>query len=261
MNTAKILWVDFRFFQDQVSAYHCLNGHWAVSHINKTERLDLEIHKTTPALLCFEYDYPDKSGLLALQQTRHLFPSTSVIMLTEQHSEALSIWALRLRVWDYFIKPIQPKELVTSATTILTQRALSKNKTLQTPRQHFNFLYNPIPPKLKSRSSKGEKTNPAQTFVENHYHEKIYEAVVAELCGMNSSAFSRSFKKEHKTNFRDYLINFRIHKARELLQEPNAMVTDIAYTVGFNDPSYFTRTFQRIVGMSPSCYHEAHKIR
>lgn len=254
MDTSNAVWVDLRFFQDQASSHHCLSNGWSVCHTSNSTRLHQEIRKANPTLLCFEYDYPDASGLSALRQARHLFPSIPIIMITEQHSEALAVWALRIRVWDYFIKPLQPTDLAKSATKALNQdRVLTKNSS-QAPQ--LNFLTNPIPQELRFRPKQKKKTNLALFFVESHYHENICEESVAKLCGLNISTFSRSFKREHKENFRDYLINFRINKSKELLQNPNASVADVAYTVGFHDPSYFTRTFRRIVGMSPSQYRE-----
>lgn len=260
METLKALWIDLRATQDQVSSSQCLNEDWAVSRITNTERLDLEIHKTTPTFLCFEYDYPNISSLSALRQAKCLFPSIPIIMITEQHSEALAIWALRIRVWDYFFKPLQPRDLAASASNILSQEDSPKDRTPQ-PRQRPDLLSNPIPPELRFLSNQKKKTSPAQFFVEAQYHNKICEEQVAKLCGMNASAFSRSFKNEHEMTFRDYLINFRISKARELLQNPDVSVTDIAYAVGFQDPSYFSRTFRRIVDMSPSRYREVSKIQ
>lgn len=102
-------------------------------------------------------------------------------------------------------------------------------------------------------------TYAAQAYVDNHYHEKIYENEIAQLCNMNTSTFSRRFKQEHEITFRNYLINYRINKAQRLLQNPNTSVTDIAYTVGFHDHSHFTRTFRRIVGISPSHYRDTYK--
>ena len=260
MGTSRVFWVDLRFFRDQVSSCDCVSKNLAVSSINSTECLDLEIRKTAPKLICFEYDYPDTTSLSVLRRVRRLFPSMPIIMLTEQHSEALAIWALRVRVWDFFIKPLQAQDLVTSIATILIQENSSRDKTPQSSRQRLNLLSNPIPTELRAPPSQKLKTYPAQLFVDAHYHERIREEEVAQLCGMNASTFSRSFKKEHAKTFRDYLINFRISRARELLQNPNASVTDIAYIVGFQDPSYFTRIFRRIVGMSPSRYREVNKI-
>lgn len=259
MDVSKALWLDLRSIRDQISCSHYLNEDWTVFRICNTERLDLEIHKITPTLLCFELDYPNISSLSALRQARCSFPSIPIIMITEQHSEALAIWALRIRVWDYLVKPLQPKELVTSAAAIQRQEVSPIDKTSQL-HQRFNLFSNPIPTELRFRSNQEKKTLRAQYFIEAHLNKRICEDEVAQLCGMNTSAFSRSFKEEHKITFRDYLINSRVSKARELLQNPNASVTDIAYTVGFKDPSYFTRTFRRIVGMSPSRYREIHKL-
>lgn len=259
MDISKLLWVDLRCFRDQFSSYHYLSEDWAVSCISHAESLDHEIRITNPALLCFEYDYPNIQALSALRQIRSLFPLIPIIMLTEQHSEALAIWALRIRVWDYFIKPLQPKDLVKSAATTLMQEATWEGN-LPRPRQRLDGLSNPIPGELRFRPKQKSRTNPAQFFVETHYQKRISEETVAKLCGMNTSSFSRSFKKEHKMTFCDYLINFRISKARELLQNPNASVSDIAYSVGFQDPSYFTRIFRRIVGVSPSRYREVDRI-
>lgn len=254
MDSSQILWVDLRLERKQPSLYHYLTKTWSVCCTNESEQIIHEIQKVAPILLCFEYDYPDIPSLLVLQQTLHLFPSIPVIMLTEQHSEALAVWALRNRVWDYLVKPLTHQELLTSAEGPLSMPQAGKHS------RQCSLATNPIPTDQRFCAQQRKMTLPAQSFVEKHYHEKIYEEQVARLCGMNTSTFSRTFKKEHETNFRNYLINYRIRKARELLQNPNAMVTDIAYTVGFHDPSNFARTFRRIVGMSPSRYHETHKI-
>ncbi len=260
MDKPKTLWIDLRLFRDQDSYYQYLREGWQVSYITTVEGIEREIYEVDPRLLCFEYDYPDVSSLSALQQVKSLYPSMPLIMLTEQHSESLAIWALRIRVWDYLVKPLRPQDIAKSAAATLMQGASTEEKT-SVVQQPPNLFTNPLPVEVRFRPSLNKKTYPAQTFVETHYHEKIYEEDVARLCGMNVSTFSRSFRKEYKTTFRNYLINYRIFKARELLQDPNAMVKGIAYTVGFHDPSYFTRTFRRIVGIVPSHYQQACGIR
>lgn len=258
MDVLQVLWVDLRSVQEQVSSYHYLNKEWTVSRVSRIDKIDQKMGENLPRVVCFEYDYPDISRLSALRQVRRLFPSTPIIMLTKQHSEALAIWALRVQVWDYLVKPFPRQDLVTSIATLLAADELSKSKMFPST-QRARPLSNPFPPEVRIQTTQ-PKTYPAELFVETHYHEKIYEEEVAQLCGLNAGTFSRHFKKEHKVTFRGYLINYRIFKARELLENPNVMVTDIAYTVGFNDPSYFTRMFRRIVGMSPSHYHQAHKV-
>lgn len=256
MDAKKILWMDLRIYRDRVSACRSLSRDWKLSLTRNSQRLDVEIRKTVPSLLCFEYDYPDTCGLSALRRARSLFPAIPVIMLTEQHSEALAIWALRYHLWDYFVKPIAEEALLYSASSILTQQPSAGFGSVQ-----HAALSNPIPTEVRFSSSQKTRTYPAQRYIETHYHEKISEEIVAELCGMNTSTFSRYFKKEHKTNFRDYLNDYRMGKARELLLNPSARVTDVACTVGFQDPSYFTRKFRLTTGLSPSLYRATYKLQ
>ncbi len=246
MRPSQILWVDLRTQRDQPSLYHLLTERWPVCCISDTERLIDRIGTAPPVLFCFEYDYPDARSLLILQEARKHFPTTPLIMITVQHSEALAVWALRNHLWDYLVKPLSRRELLASAESSLSSRD-------GRPRPAVDRI-NPIPVDLRLDTRARKATLPACSFVEKHCHEKIVEREVASLCGMNVSTFSRAFKREHGMTFRDYLINYRIHKAQSLLRYPHISIQDVAYTVGFRDPSYFTRMFRRIVGTSPSHY-------
>jgi AraC-like DNA-binding protein len=92
------------------------------------------------------------------------------------------------------------------------------------------------------------------TYVERNLHNKICQSEIARDCGLSSSQFSRVFKQVHGTTFQEYVLQRRMSQAVRLLQNPGASVTDVCYTVGFNDQSHFTRIFHRYVGVSPSAY-------
>lgn len=256
MDMLKVLWVDLRLAKDEVGYDYYLSTDWVVTCVSDSDQIIREALANMSQLLCFEY--PDISSLAVLRQIRHLFPMLPIIMLTEQHSEALAIWALRIRVSDYFVKPLKPQNLVDSAKSILSQTSLL-SYTMSQPDQQSNALFNPIPMEVRFPPFHKKRTKLTHTYIEAHYHEKIYEEQLAQLCGINVSTFSRCSKKEYGTTFKKYLINYRISKAKEFLKHPNALVTDIAYTVGFGDPSYFTRTFRHLVGECPSRFQEKHK--
>jgi AraC-like DNA-binding protein len=71
---------------------------------------------------------------------------------------------------------------------------------------------------------------------------------------MTPFQFSRQFKQTYGMTFQEFLIRRRMTEAVRLLKNPSASVTDVCYTVGFRDLSYFARTFRRYVGMTPSRY-------
>lgn len=71
---------------------------------------------------------------------------------------------------------------------------------------------------------------------------------------MCTSEFSRAFKKENGRTFSDYLLRYRISRACDLLSGLSMQVKTVAFSVGFNDLSYFARMFRRYTGTTPSLY-------
>ena len=54
----------------------------------------------------------------------------------------------------------------------------------------------------------------------------------------------------------DYIVGARISRAKELLNQTDRSITEILYSVGFNSPEHFSRTFRRLTGMSPRQYRK-----
>jgi AraC-like DNA-binding protein len=73
---------------------------------------------------------------------------------------------------------------------------------------------------------------------------------------MSSYYFCKTFKKVTGLNFTNYLARLRIEKAKELLLNPNARVSEIVFEVGFRSITHFNRIFKRHVGKSPTEYRE-----
>lgn len=246
MNPDRIVWADLRTNRLPDSHACLIPAHWRVEKSETPDYITYMIARLSPGLLVFEFDRPDIPSLTSLGHIRRRFAAIPLLMLTEYHSEALAVWALRNRVSDYLVVPVTQQELADSvAEAIATPGAGGAN----CPRGG-----NPIPNELRFHAVTCHKTAAAVMYVEAHYHEPIREESVAEVCGMSVSAFSRTFRKEQATTFREYLQDYRIRKACELLQHPGVNVTDAAFTVGFNDASYFAKRFKQAVGKTPRVF-------
>jgi AraC-like DNA-binding protein/CheY-like chemotaxis protein len=251
MYPKSIMWADLRFKRKIPSKCHLLKSNWTV---RETDTPDCITHMATgllPSVLVFEFDRPDIACLRSLSGIRQRFAAIPVLMLTEYHSEALAVWALRNRIMDYLVMPVSRDALLGSV-----EEAMSINLE-ETPTATCPQPLNPIPNELRFHTVSGYKTAAATDYVESHYHEAVREERVAELCNMSVSSFSRTFRQEHEKTFREYLLDYRIGKASELLRTPGVNVTDVAFTVGFNDVSHFSRTFKRVVGQTPSGFQQA----
>jgi AraC-like DNA-binding protein len=176
-------------------------------------------------------------------------------MVTTQHSEDLAVWAFRSRVWDYFVKPLPVAEVLECFRAIQALPA----KQQHAPRK-FGLRECTLPADTRfqasARSREARAVHAAITYVERNLHSKISQAEIARTCGMSSSQFSRVFKQGHGTTFQEYVLQRRVSQAIRLLQNPGVSITDVCYTVGFNDQSHFTRIFRRYVGVAPSTYRK-----
>lgn len=77
-------------------------------------------------------------------------------------------------------------------------------------------------------------------------------AELASLTGLSRTYFSGVFKETTGMRLRDYLIQVRINKAKDLLNDMNLEIKQIAYCCGFNDPDHFARIFKKRLGVSPT---------
>lgn len=212
------------------------------------------IKQHSPVAVCFQFDYPDLSGLLDLRLTKQLLPSVPLLMITQSHSEQLAVWAFRTHVWDYFVQPVDTARFIEVITTLDDIR---HGKPAEAARASLD-ANNAIPPEARLRcsgvSEERSIMDQVLTYLNANLHKKIVQAEVAHRFGLSPFQFSRLFKRLSHVTFQSYLLTRRIEEAKRLLANPKVSVTDICFTVGFQDLSYFTRIFQRYVGLPPSRY-------
>ncbi|MFC5651211.1 response regulator [Paenibacillus solisilvae] len=94
-------------------------------------------------------------------------------------------------------------------------------------------------------------------YLDKHCTEEISLLSLSRHLHINHSYLSRLIKKETGVNFRDLLWKYRIDKAKELMRRGEGKTFEIAYEVGFKDPSHFSQVFKRTVGVSPSGYRDS----
>ena len=82
---------------------------------------------------------------------------------------------------------------------------------------------------------------------------------VSGIVNISPYYFSKIFKEDTGENFIEYLTNIRIEKAKELLSGSDYSMKEICAMVGYSDPNYFSRTFKKNVGVTPTEYKESRK--
>jgi AraC-like DNA-binding protein len=107
---------------------------------------------------------------------------------------------------------------------------------------------------LQRRGSEPVVVAKARAFIETHYVEDLMRAQVARAVNSSATYFSKSFKRATGMGFIDYLGRVRVEQAKNLLENPNLRIANIAFETGFQSVSQFNRTFKRITGQSPKAF-------
>lgn len=97
----------------------------------------------------------------------------------------------------------------------------------------------------------------AVAYVEEHYYENLSLSVLAKQFHVESSYFSRMFRKETGDNLMLFICKKRMEKAVEYMRESERNLTEIAFMVGYDDYTYFNKVFRKMTGVSPREYRNS----
>ncbi len=98
----------------------------------------------------------------------------------------------------------------------------------------------------------------AVEYIDMNYIHNISISDIADSLNLNRSYFSSLFKKKLQVSPQNYLIQLRIDKACDLLiRNQTLSVNYIAQSVGYTDQLVFSKTFKKLIGMSPSSFRDS----
>jgi len=242
MASPHLLWLDFRQRSRDAGHFPLLLPTWSASRWTPPGDVAIAIRDSQPRFLCFEFDVTSVNELAVLQKTRLRQPGMPMLVIADRVSPAFTDWLFRIGVWDCLANPVAADELNACIEAFV----------------HFcqQRHHGPAPDTERGQPPRPPRTHAAREYVAGHFAGEVRLPVVASLCHLSESEFSRCFKKENGITFSDYLVHWRIQKACDLLAEPEMQVKTVAFEVGFNDVSYFARAFRRHTGVTPSAYQQ-----
>ena len=91
-------------------------------------------------------------------------------------------------------------------------------------------------------------------YIESNYREEITLADLAASAGLSAKYLCRIFSQITGKSPVEYLNEYRVDRACVLLSDTDSQLLDVAYSCGFNDQSYFIKTFKRYKGVTPGKY-------
>jgi len=206
-----------------------------------------------PDIVITDIRMPGKTGL---EMMKDLMGKTTpkYIIITAFNEFEYARQALQLGAVDYLSKPIEDGAL---------EKALGKAVGILDKEREYSQFKGRLDAANDSRImlfkeylSGGESVQESHVsvivrFITEHYGEDIGSKEIAAQLKVSESHSNRLMKETTGYTVSDYLQNYRIKKACELLSDPSVKVYEVADKVGIHDQRYFSVVFKRLVGLTP----------
>ncbi|HHX18632.1 MAG TPA: helix-turn-helix transcriptional regulator, partial [Clostridium sp.] len=110
---------------------------------------------------------------------------------------------------------------------------------------------------IKNKSPKlKELIQASVNYINNNYERDISLTDISKYVFLSSSYFTRAFKEEMGVSPINYLLTVRVERAKELLKETDAKISDIALSVGFSNQQRFNDIFKKYTKKTPLQYRK-----
>ncbi len=191
---------------------------------------------------------PKKAGFALCQEVKssELLNHIPIILLTAKSDMEDRLTGLECGADAYIHKPFNPDELLIRMDKLLENRRVLKEKYLRAVFKTDNRITNDI-----NMSFLQHVTDIVYREMRN---PDFSSSTLAEKLCLSISQLNRKMIAISGYNPSGYILSLRINKAKKLLATENISITQVADECGFYDLPYFSRTFKKQTGVTPSQY-------
>ncbi|MEG0238228.1 MAG: response regulator [Clostridium sp.] len=210
---------------------------------NGREAVELD-KEFEPDLIIMDVKMPGLDGCKAAEIIKGRNKEKMIIMITAHDDFELVRRALVIGVNDYVLKPVRPKDLIKNINNMIVSFKINDNSKIKNSQTKNN-----------TEEIKSPIEN-ALSYIDGHVEDNINLDSIAAICNLSPCYFSKLFKKEVGVNFKTYINDKKIEKAKEVLKSTDTPILNIAIDLGFDDCGYFIRVFKKVLGVTPKKYRE-----
>lgn len=208
-----------------------------------------EIH---PDIIVSDVMMPEMSGIEMCSKikTNLEICHIPVVLLTARTAIEYTIEGLRTGADDYLTKPFETRLLIARCNNLInTRKQLQAKFSRQADAEVNTVATNSLDQKFLTRAIEVvEKTLDKTNFDVNLFAQEMM---------MGRTAFFQKLKGITGQTPIEFVTNIRLKKSlKMLIEEPEMSITDICYKLGFSSPSYFTKCFREVFGVTPAKYRK-----
>jgi signal transduction histidine kinase/DNA-binding response OmpR family regulator len=182
------------------------------------------------------------------EKTNHI----PIIILTAKTAFEHKIEGLKTGADAYLVKPFRKEELFIRLKKLNESRVILQKKFSQ-----FSLIEKPK--ELKKENSFLHKIH--SVIEENINNDQFNVEELANLMHMSRMQLHRKIKAVSDRTSSNYIRSYRLHKSKPQLSDVNLNISEVAWSVGFKDVNYYSKSFQKEFKISPSEYRAKIRIQ
>lgn len=206
---------------------------------NGKEALSI-MREIRPEIVFVDMQMPIMNGLDFLENASKEYPEIRFIIISGYDDFTYAQKAIRYNVIEYLLKPVEEEDL--------------NNAILRAVKS--------ICPEFEPLSEQQEATNLdsdtvieiIHDYIEKNYSRNIKITNFSEKYYFSKEYLTRQFKAKYGYGIYEYVLQVRMTRAKELLQNPEIKIQEVAERVGYADKNYFSKAFRTYYGESPTEY-------
>ncbi|MGG0936440.1 response regulator [Brevibacillus centrosporus] len=195
-----------------------------------------------PDLIITDIRMREIDGLAMIGKIREMYEELPIVIISGYGDFQYAQKALKHKVTDYLLKPIDRIELVGSLEKI--RLSLERKKQSVAAEQ------------TESQKEERHIIRKVKNYIQDHTDGDLRLQTLADFVHLNPIYLSQLFKTETGENVSDYVTRTRMKRAKQLLRETSLKIYDISRLVGYQSPKHFMIVFKKEVGMTPGGYRD-----
>lgn len=231
-----------RLFSKVYSVYEAQDGE---EGFEKTKEVQ-------PDIVLSDIMMPKMSGIEMCRMIKSNFETSHipVILLTAQTAEEFTIQGLKMGADDYITKPFNVKHLFMRCNNLVNGRKLLQKKYAKQMDNNVDIL--------ATNGADQQFMEQCVICIEQNIDNPNFDVnMFAQALNIGRTKLFLKLKGITGQTPNDFILNVRLKKAQMLLiQSDTKTISEIAYEVGFNSPSYFIKRFRELFGITPAQFQK-----
>jgi AraC-like DNA-binding protein/ligand-binding sensor protein len=219
--------------------------------LNTDQQLQSEAAADSHTVVCLA-GLADTAVPVTIQGRLAGYLRTGQVALAKPNPVEFSKIGCTLLEWGFSTDLRQAEEAWMHSKVLAPRQYEAFVQLLKVFSRHLSLVADHLP--AAPASAEPPLVNRARAYIDAHQQEDLHVEDVSKALNISVFYFCKVFKKATGMTFTEYLSKVRVLKARTLLENPHARVSEVAFAAGFQSLTHFNRIFRKFTGHSPTAY-------